>query len=228
MAETFDKNMIDKDEYPQTAEIERRCVNIVADLFHAPAERRRRRRVHDRLERGRDARRPGHEVAVARSARRRPASRRTDPTWCSAPTSRWCGRSSAGTGTSSPATCRWPTTATSSTPDDVMERVDENTIGVIPILGTTFTGEFEPIKEIHDRVVAFNEEHGLDVPDPRRRGQRRVRRAVPPPRPRVGLPAAAGEVDQRVGPQVRAHLPGHRLRGVALAGGPAGATSCST
>ena len=49
-------------------------------------------------------------------------------------------------------------------PDDVMARVDENTIGVIPILGTTFTGEFEPIKEIHDRVVAYNEEHGLDVP----------------------------------------------------------------
>ena len=36
MAETFDKNMIDKDEYPQTAEIERRCVNMVADLFNAP------------------------------------------------------------------------------------------------------------------------------------------------------------------------------------------------
>src|SRR5262245_32436757 len=36
MAEAFDKNMIDKDEYPQTAEIERRCVNMVAHLFHAP------------------------------------------------------------------------------------------------------------------------------------------------------------------------------------------------
>ena len=36
MAETFDKNMIDKDEYPQTAEIERRCVNMVANLFNAP------------------------------------------------------------------------------------------------------------------------------------------------------------------------------------------------
>ena len=35
MAETFDKNMIDKDEYPATAEIETRCVNMVADLFHA-------------------------------------------------------------------------------------------------------------------------------------------------------------------------------------------------
>src|SRR5437660_8488822 len=36
MAETADKNMIDKDEYPQTAEIESRCVNIVADLWNSP------------------------------------------------------------------------------------------------------------------------------------------------------------------------------------------------
>src|ERR1700758_4989013 len=36
MAETADKNMIDKDEYPQTAEIEKRCVNILGDLWHAP------------------------------------------------------------------------------------------------------------------------------------------------------------------------------------------------
>ena len=35
MAETFDKNMIDKDEYPATAAIEARCVCMVADLFHA-------------------------------------------------------------------------------------------------------------------------------------------------------------------------------------------------
>ena len=38
MTASFDKNMIDKDEYPATAEIETRCVNIVADLFNAPAE----------------------------------------------------------------------------------------------------------------------------------------------------------------------------------------------
>jgi glutamate decarboxylase len=38
MAEAFDKNMIDKDEYPQTAEIERRCVNMVAHLFNAPED----------------------------------------------------------------------------------------------------------------------------------------------------------------------------------------------
>ena len=36
MSETFDKNMIDKDEYPRTAELETRCVNMIARLFHAP------------------------------------------------------------------------------------------------------------------------------------------------------------------------------------------------
>src|SRR5919197_2106951 len=37
MAETADKNMIDKDEYPQTAELESRCVNIISDLWNSPA-----------------------------------------------------------------------------------------------------------------------------------------------------------------------------------------------
>ena len=36
MDESIDKNMIDKDEYPQTAEIENRCVHMIADLWHAP------------------------------------------------------------------------------------------------------------------------------------------------------------------------------------------------
>src|SRR5689334_25355709 len=36
MAECFDKNMIDKDEYPQTAEIEMRCVRMLADLWNSP------------------------------------------------------------------------------------------------------------------------------------------------------------------------------------------------
>src|SRR6201992_1731840 len=36
MAETFDKNMIDKDEYPRTAELEARCVRMLAQLWHAP------------------------------------------------------------------------------------------------------------------------------------------------------------------------------------------------
>ena len=56
MAETADKNMIDKDEYPQTAEFERRCVNMIGRLWHAGRRRRRDRLLDDRVERGRHAR----------------------------------------------------------------------------------------------------------------------------------------------------------------------------
>ena len=78
MAETFDKNMIDKDEYPATAAIEQRCVCMVADLFHAedlrdddPASADRG--VDDRVQRGGDAGRAGAEVALARTRRAKDA-----------------------------------------------------------------------------------------------------------------------------------------------------------
>ena len=163
MAETFDKNMIDKDEYPQTAEIERRCVNIVADLFNAPVD--------------------GDAVGVSTIGS-------SEAVMLAGLAMKWTWRSrqtDAGRPTDRPNMvlgsnvqvvwekfCRYwdvePRYAPVARgryvvdPDDVMARVDENTIGVIPILGTTFTGEFEPIKEIHDRVVAHNQATGADVP----------------------------------------------------------------
>ncbi len=163
MAETFDKNMIDKDEYPQTAEIERRCVNIVANLFHAPM---------DAEAVGVSTIGSSEAVMLAGLAMK----------W------RWRQRrEAAGLPTDRPNMvmgsnvqvvwekfCRYwdvepryvPVTSSRFVvdPDDVMARVDERTIGVIPILGTTYTGEFEPVKEIHDRVVAYNAAHGLDIP----------------------------------------------------------------
>ena len=36
LARSFDKNLVDKDEYPQTAELESRCVHMLADLWNAP------------------------------------------------------------------------------------------------------------------------------------------------------------------------------------------------
>ena len=163
MAESFDKNMIDKDEYPHTAEIERRCVNIVADLFNAPTD--------------------GDAVGVSTIGS-------SEAAMLGGLAMKWNWRqrrAAAGAPTDRPNLvmgsnvqvvwekfCRYwdvepryvpvaPDRFTV-TPDDVMARVDENTIGVVPILGTTFTGEFEPIREIHDRVVAHNAEHGTDVP----------------------------------------------------------------
>ena len=163
MAESFDKNMIDKDEYPQTAEIERRCVNIVADLFNAPAE--------------------GDAVGVSTVGS-------SEAVMLGGLAMKWRWRQrreAAGQSTDKPNMvmgsnvqvvwekfCRyWDVEAHyvpvaedrfTVAPDDVMARVDENTIGVIPILGTTYTGEFEPIGEIHDRVVAYNTANGTDIP----------------------------------------------------------------
>ena len=163
MAETFDKNMIDKDEYPATADIERRCVNIVADLFNAPTE--------------------GDAIGVSTIGS-------SEAVMLGGLAMKWRWRQrreAAGLPVDRPNMvmgsnvqvvwekfCRyWDVEARYVPvahdrfvvdPDDVMERVDENTIGVIPILGTTYTGEFEPIKEIHDRVVAYNEAHNEDVP----------------------------------------------------------------
>jgi glutamate decarboxylase len=163
MAESFDKNMIDKDEYPQTAEIERRCVNIVADLFHAPS--------------GGDAigvSTIGSSEAVMLGGlamkwkwrqRRQAAGQSTDrPNMVMGSTvqvvwEKFCRYWDVEARYVPVSESRYIVD-----PEDVMARVDDNTIGVIPILGTTYTGEYEPIQEIHDRVVAYNAEHGTDIP----------------------------------------------------------------
>lgn len=164
MAETFDKNMIDKDEYPQTAEIERRCINIVADLFHAPP-------AGDAV--GVSTIGSSEAVMLAGMAMKwRWRQRRGEPALGSSAVPNMVMGSNVQVVWEK--FCRYwdvearyvPMTRGRYVidPDDVMERVDENTIGVIPILGTTYTGEFEPIKEVHDRVVAYNDEHDLDIP----------------------------------------------------------------
>ncbi len=163
MSETFDKNMIDKDEYPRTAEIETRCVNMVARLFNAP---------EDVEAVGVSAIGSSEAVMLAGMAlkwnwrkRREAAGQRAD-------------RPNLILGSNVQVVwekfCRyWEIEARYIPiregryviePEEVITRIDENTIGIVAILGTTFTGEFEPIEAIHDAVVRHNAEHGLVVP----------------------------------------------------------------
>ena len=163
MAEAFDKNMIDKDEYPATAEIEKRCVNIVADLFNAPVE--------------------GDAIGVSTTGS-------SEAVMLGGLALKWRWRQrreAAGQDGSKPNLvlgsnvqvvwekfCRYwdvepryvPVEKDHYviTPEGAVAAIDENTIGVVAILGTTYTGEYEPIKEIHDAVVANNEANGLQVP----------------------------------------------------------------
>ena len=80
MAETADKNMIDKDEYPQTAEIESRCVNIIADLWNCARVRQATGCSTTGSSEAAMLGRAGAEVALARADARRPASRPTSRT----------------------------------------------------------------------------------------------------------------------------------------------------
>ncbi len=48
--------------------------------------------------------------------------------------------------------------------EEVFKRVDENTIGVVPTLGVTFTCDFEPVKEVSDALDKLEQETGLNIP----------------------------------------------------------------
>jgi glutamate decarboxylase len=168
MAETFDKNMIDKDEYPQTAEIETRCVNMVAALFNA-----------DEL----DESDPSSATGVSTVGS-------SEAVMLAGLALKWrwrAAREAAGKDNTRPNLilgsnvqvvwekfCRYfdvePKYLPMAkgryviTPEQVREAVDENTIGVVAILGTTFTGELEPVAEISDVLDEIAAQGGPDVP----------------------------------------------------------------
>lgn len=48
--------------------------------------------------------------------------------------------------------------------EDVVAEVDENTIAVGAVVGTTFTGQMDPVKEINDALLKVKEEKGWDIP----------------------------------------------------------------
>jgi glutamate decarboxylase len=170
MAHCFDKNMIDKDEYPQTAELERRCVNILANLWHAPAT-----------------------TSAAADA---PAATGCSTTGSSeacmlggmALLWRWrARRSAAGAAVTTPNLvmganvqvcwekfCRYWQVEPRLVPmaegrlhltgPTAAAQCDENTIGVVAVMGSTMDGSYEPVRQISEELDRLQAEHGHDVP----------------------------------------------------------------
>ena len=162
IAENLHRNFIDHAEYPQTAEIEQRCIRMLADLFHAPG--RDDRRAHAGLVGGDHARRAVAEVEVARAARGGRQGRPTRPNlvfggdvhvvW-----EKFCRYFDV-----EPRIIPLQPDKYTIGPEDVEPHVDENTIGVAAVLGTTFTGHADDIVGINDLLVRLRDEKGLDVP----------------------------------------------------------------
>jgi len=161
IGQTLRVNFIDHAEYPQSAEIEQRCIRMLANLFHAPGKTV-------------GARTQGSSEAIMLGA--------LSQKW------KWrARREAAGKATDRPNLvfggdvhvvwekfCRYfdveprivPLKPDKYTigPDDVEGRVDENTIGVAAVLGTTFTGHADDIRGIDELLVSLKHERGLDVP----------------------------------------------------------------
>jgi len=163
MAECFDKNMIDKDEYPQTAELEMRCVNILSRLCHAP----------DAAEATGCSTTGSSEAAMlgglalkrrwqhARKAAGKPADK---PNLVMGINVQVCWEKFANYWDVEMRLVPMEGDRFHLSAEEAVAQCDENTIGVVAILGSTFDGSYEPVKEICDALDAFQAETGIDVP----------------------------------------------------------------
>ena len=163
MSECFDKNMIDKDEYPQTAELERRCVNILSRLWRSPDSvdatgcsttgssegamlgglALKRRWQHWRAAQGKPADKPNIVMGINVQVCWEKLANYWDVEMRLVPMEGDRLHMNA---------------------EEAVKLCDENTIGVIPVLGSTFDGSYEPVKEICDALDDLQEKTGLDIP----------------------------------------------------------------
>ena len=161
-AETYDKNMIDKDEYPQTAAIEDRCWKIIADLWHVPD-------VDDAIGTstiGSSEAAMLGGLALKRhwQARRKAEGKPIDrPNLVLSTAVQVCWEKFLNYFEVEP---RWvPVSEEHFVLDghDLDRYVDENTIGVVAIMGVTYNGLYEPVKAISEKLDEIQAATGLDV-----------------------------------------------------------------
>lgn len=159
---SLDKNMIDKDEYPATAEIENRCVHLLAHLWNSP-------KAGSTI--GCSTTGSSEAAMLAGLAlkwkwreRRKAAGKPADkPNLITGPV-QVCWHKFARYFDVELREVPLERDRLILTPEEVLKRVDENTIGVVPTLGVTFTCQYEPVEEISKALDALQRETGLDVP----------------------------------------------------------------
>jgi glutamate decarboxylase len=162
MAECADKNMIDKDEYPRTAELERRCVSILADLWHAPDV--------DAVV-GCSTTGSSEACMLAGMALKRRWSQRTPGYPATARPNLVMG---ANVQVCWEKFCRFWEVEARLAPmtgdrlhldaEAALALCDENTIGVVAVLGSTFDGSYEPVADICAALDGYESRTGVHIP----------------------------------------------------------------
>jgi glutamate decarboxylase len=163
MSETFDKNMVDKDEYPQTAELEMRCVHMLAKLWHSPDPDNTL--GTSTIGSSEACMLGGLGLKWAWKAKRQkqglPVDRPnlvtgTNTQVCWHKFTRYFDIEERGVALEGES---WVTD-----PERAAAACDENTIGVVAILGSTFTGDYEDVKALSDALDRLQERTGLNIP----------------------------------------------------------------
>jgi glutamate decarboxylase len=163
MAETADKNMIDKDEYPETAQIENRCVNILADLWNSPeAESATGCSTTGSSEAAMLA---GMALKWRWRARREAAGQDASrPNLVMGANVQVCWEKFCRYWEVEPRLVPMEGDTFHLTAERAVAHCDENTIGVVAILGSTFDGSYEPVAEIATALDELEQTQGIDVP----------------------------------------------------------------
>lgn len=160
--EAFDKNMIDKDEYPATAEIEERCWRMLADLWHAPEDAEA---IGTSTIGSSEACMLGGLALKRLWQERRRAQGQ--------PTDRPNLVMSAAVQVVWEKFCNYWEIEPRYVPvspkhlvldgEGLEQYVDENTIGVVAVLGQTFTGLYDPVAAIAAKLDEIEAATGFDV-----------------------------------------------------------------
>jgi len=162
MDECIDKNMIDKDEYPQSAEIENRCVHMLADLWNSPDAANT---LGCSTTGSSEAAMLGGMAMKWRwREKMKAAGKPTDkPNMVTGPV-QVCWHKFAKYWDVELREIPMEGDRLIMTPEEAVKRCDENTIGVVPTLGVTFTCQYEPVKAVSDALDQLQKDTGLDIP----------------------------------------------------------------
>jgi glutamate decarboxylase len=163
MSETFEKNLIDKDEYPQTAEIERRCVNILAKLWNSPNEGQAL---------GMSTVGSSEACMLAglalkwswrlkRQAKGQPSDK---PNLVLGRNAQICWDKFCRYWDVEPRYIPLAEDRYHIDPSLAIKACDENTIGLVAILGSTLDGSYEPVKELSFALDQLQTDNNLDIP----------------------------------------------------------------
>ncbi|MHB1391232.1 MAG: glutamate decarboxylase [Thermoleophilia bacterium] len=163
MQETLSKNLADKDEYPQTAEIEARCVSMIARLWNSPEDEEA---VGTSTVGSSEAAMLGGMALLRRWRQRRQAlgEAADRPNMVMGINVQVCWEKFCTYWDIEPRYVPMEEGRYQLGVEQAIGLCDENTIAVLAIMGSTFDGSYEPVRQLGAALDRLQDERGLDIP----------------------------------------------------------------